>query len=127
MRYRPFLVALALAVFHVPGPALGQEGTVPVTTRREPDAGVPARSFEASSVYVQVAYEVLPKRLQLFAKVDRFDPNRDRDVDATTTLSAGGSWFLRGHDLKLQANYLGSDVPGLPSEHKVLARFQAAF
>jgi phosphate-selective porin len=95
--------------------------------RFEPDAGVPARSFEASSVYVQVAYEVLPKRLQLFAKVDRFDPNRDRDADATTTLSAGGSWFLRGHDLKLQANYLGSDVPGLPRQHKVLARIQAAF
>lgn len=98
-----------------------------LVVRFEPDAAVPASSFDSTSLFVQAAYEVMPKRLQLFAKVDRFDPNRDRPGDATTTLSAGGSWFFRGHDLKVQANYLASDVQGLPRQHKVLARIQAAF
>lgn len=95
--------------------------------RFEPDSAVPARSFDATALALQAAYELLPKRLQLLAKLDRFDPARDRPADATTTLTLGGSWFLRGHDLKLQANYLGSTVPGLPRQHKVLARLQAAF
>lgn len=95
--------------------------------RFEPVSGIPDPSFDASSVFLQAGFEVLPKKLQLFAKVDRFDPNRKADGDATTTITAGGSWFLRGHDLKLQANYLGSDVPGLPRQHKVLARVQAVF
>jgi len=95
--------------------------------RFEPDAGVPAPSFDSSSLAVLAAWDALPERLQLFAKLDRFDPSRDRDADATTTVTLGGSWFFRGHDLKVQANYLGSDVPGRPRQHKVLARIQAAF
>jgi len=95
--------------------------------RFEPGSAVPSSSFDATSVAVQAGWELLPKRLQLVAKLDRFDPNGDRSGDATTTLTVGGSLFLRGHDLKLQAGFLGSTVPGLPRQHKVLARVQAAF
>lgn len=95
--------------------------------RFEPGSAVPSSSFDATSVAVQAGWELLPKRLHLVAKLDRFDPNGDRSGDATTTLTVGGSLFLRGHDLKLQASYLGSAVPGLPRQHKVLARIQAAF
>ena len=95
--------------------------------RFEQEPGGPGRDFDAASFSLLAGYEAIPKRLQLFGRVDRFDPSRDRPSDETTTVTLGGSWFLRGHDLKLQANYLGSDAPGLPRQHKVLARLQAAF
>lgn len=95
--------------------------------RYEPDSGIPRPSVEATSVALLAGYEVVPKKLHLVARLDRFDPDRDRDADDTTTLTLGGSWYFRGHDLKLQLNYLASDVPDLGRQDKLLARIQAAF
>lgn len=95
--------------------------------RFEPEAGVPAASFDATSLAALASFELLPDRLQLLARLDRFDPNGEAPGDETTTLTVGGSWFVRGHDLKLQANLLASDVPGLPRQYKGIARIQAAF
>ena len=91
------------------------------------EGGGPGRDFDATSASLLAGWEVVAKRLQLFARYDAFDPSRERDGDDTTTLTFGGSWFLRGHDLKLQANVLSADVPGRSREVKVLARLQAAF
>ena len=95
--------------------------------RLEPDAALPQSGFDASSVALFAGWEVIPKRLQLVARADRFDPNGDRSGDETSTLTLGGNWYVRGHDLKLQANLLASDVPVLGRQYKVVARIQAAF
>lgn len=95
--------------------------------RFDQEGGGPGRDFDATSASLLAGWEVVAKRLQLFARYDAFDPSRDREGDDTTTLTLGGSWFLRGHDLKLQANVLSADVPGRSREVKVLARLQAAF
>lgn len=40
----------------------------------------------------------------------------------------GLNYYIRGHDLKLQADYLHTALPGTaPKQNKLIARLQAAF
>lgn len=94
----------------------------------EPESGRPAREVESEGWYLQSSLFVVPDRLQVVLKVETFDPRRATPDDAVTTALAGVSWYLKGHDLKLMANYMRADHEGLPEvEDKVLARLQLIF
>ena len=55
------------------------------------------------------------------------DPSRSVDGDDTRTDTFGANWYLKGHSLKLMADYLRVDAPHRSTENKVLARIQVQF
>ena len=94
-------------------------------TRFEPASGA---EFESRGWYVQAAAFMVPQTLQLVLKYDEFDPRDDRDDDDTRTWTFGTNYLIKGDDLKLQLNYLRSEVPPpLPVQDKVLVRMQLIF
>lgn len=95
--------------------------------RFEPTNRRPAASFDADGDYVQVTYYVIPKKLQLLLKTESFDPSRSVAGDDTRTDTFGANWYLKGHSLKLMADYLRVDPPRRSTENKVLARIQVQF
>ncbi len=93
----------------------------------QPDDRIPVARLSTDGWYVQGSY-VLFQRWQVIARYDRFDPNADARGDDTRTWTAGLNFLVRGHDLKLQANYLRTTLPGsAPGQKKLIARLQAAF
>jgi phosphate-selective porin OprO and OprP len=95
--------------------------------RFEPTNRRPSPSFDAGGDYLQATYYVIPKRLQLLLKTEGFDPSRSVDGDDTRTHTAGANWYVKGHYLKLMADYLRVEAPGRPTQDKVLARMQVQF
>jgi phosphate-selective porin len=93
----------------------------------EPDSGRPRRRVESRGGYIQAVYDLVPRRLQAVAKLESFDPRRDRRSDDTETALAGVNWLLRGDDLKLVVDYLRVAAAAAADEDKVLARLQIAF
>ncbi|HET9768795.1 MAG TPA: porin [Thermoanaerobaculia bacterium] len=95
--------------------------------RFEPTNRRPSPSFDADGDYLQATCYVIPKRLQLLLKTEGFDPSGSVDGDDTRTHPAGANWYIKGHSLKLMADYLRVDAPRRPTQDKVLARIQVQF
>ncbi len=90
--------------------------------------GIPLAELDAEGVYVQGTCYIVPKRLQALVKYDMFDPNTDASGDSTDTWTLGLNYYLKGHDLKLQLNYLLEDSPGIAHrQSKFLVRVQTIF
>ncbi len=85
------------------------------------------RDITASGWYLQGSYFILPKELQGVIKFDSFDPNDKVSGNHTDTWTFGLNYYLKGDDLKLQLNYLISDVPALSRQDKVIVRMQLIF
>jgi len=99
-----------------------------LNVRFEPDSKVPKPRFTADGWYGQASYFVVPKRLQIFAKYETFDPNDQKDADDTKTTTLGVNYYFKGHDLKLMVDYLRTDAPTpLDTQNKVIARLQVMF
>lgn len=96
-------------------------------TRFEPQNQLPATTLEAQGWYLQGAYYIIPK-LQAVVKFETLDLARHRDGDSTDIWTFGLNYYLKGHDVKLQLNYLLYDAPGQPdNRQKILMRFQTLF
>jgi len=96
--------------------------------RFEPASRVPAARFRSSGWYGQAAYYLIPNKLQIVERLETFDPNDVAAHDATRSTVSGLNWYFKGHDLKLQLDWMRSRVPGLPAEQqKVIARLQTVF
>lgn len=95
--------------------------------RFEPDDKRPQPTLESDGWYLQAAVFAVPKKLQLVAKYDTFDPNRQAVNDDTKTLTLGLNYLVRGDDIKIQVDYLRADSTKLPDQNKVLARLQVIF
>jgi hypothetical protein len=104
--------------------------------REHPGAGVGDRSFWGA--YAQAGYFVLPRHLQVVARVGRTDQPlygatpEERLARGTVTSEAGGglSAYLRGHDAKLQLDYAYLSTPDARSQpfvNRLRAAFQLAF
>lgn len=88
----------------------------------------PAHDFYSDAWYVQATYFVFPKTVQAALKYDIFDPNNKKVGDAVGTYTLGVNWFLKGDDLKLQCNYLISDMPApTPTQRQLQLRAQVIF
>jgi len=107
-----------------------------------PGAGVADRTF--SGVYLQASYFVIPHFLAVDARVERTDlplygatpAQRKASGDHIDGQTAGVSAFLRGHDLKIQADYTHlrtTDVVSLvgtfysPDSHRLRVSAQLMF
>lgn len=95
-------------------------------TEWEPDSGRPLDRVESEGWYAQGTAYVIPDKLQVVLKLESFDPRAEIE-DTTRTGTAGVSWYLKGHDLKLMVNYLRVQIDGQDDEDKALARFQVMF
>lgn len=96
--------------------------------RFKPLDRIPASSFDADGWYVQTAYFVVPKQLQAVLKYDAFDPNLSLGGNRTRTWTFGANWLLKADDIKLQFNYLLSDIDGVPAKNKkLILRLQTIF
>jgi phosphate-selective porin len=92
----------------------------------------PRAELDSDGWYLQGACYVLPaqleKRLQVVAKYETFDPDRDTEDNETDTVTLGVNYYLKGHELKLMADYLRVDSAGRTgTDNKLLARLQVAF
>lgn len=96
-------------------------------TKWEADSRRPQPSVESEGWYAQGAVYVIPDKLQLVLKLDSFDPLQEIENNTTQTGTAGLNWYLKGHDLKLQLDYLRVQIDGQEDQDKVLARFQVIF
>jgi phosphate-selective porin len=96
-------------------------------TKWEPASRRPSASFESDGWYAQGSYYVVKDRLQVVVKAESFDPRTEADDDATDIGTAGVNWYLKGHDLKLQLNYMRTSIESQDDQDKILARIQVLF
>lgn len=90
----------------------------------EPPSG---REIGSEGWYVQGSYFFIPTRLQAVLKAESFDPVADDRTDPVEIGTAGLSWYLKGHDLKLLLNYLRVRQEGQEDQDKILTRMQVVF
>jgi phosphate-selective porin OprO/OprP len=95
--------------------------------RFEPVSRFPRTRQEADGWYAQAAFYAIPKKLQLVAKYDTFDPRRQVAGDDTQTMTFGANYLVKGDDIKIQVDYLHTDSTRLPKQNKVIARLQVIF
>ncbi len=94
----------------------------------QPTSKVPSHRLRSSGWYGQASYYVLPDKLQLVAKIESFDPNTFTHANSTRSSILGVNWYFKQHDVKLQLDWMHSNVPGVSKEQqKVLARLQTIF
>jgi phosphate-selective porin len=96
-------------------------------TKWEPISGRPSRSFESDGWYAQGSWYVVKDRFQVVLKAESFDPRSEVDDDDVEIGTAGVNWYLKGHDLKLQMNYLRIQSETQDDQDKFLARIQVIF
>jgi len=84
-----------------------------IHSRFEPNNSTPANGFEADGWYVLGGYFVVPTYLQAIVRFENFDPNRDMDGNTSDVWTFGLNYYVKGHDLKLMANYLYGDQAGV--------------
>jgi phosphate-selective porin OprO/OprP len=63
------------------------------------------KDFRADGYYVQGSYFVVPKKLQLVAKYETFNPGQVAHDDIKSVF-AGVNYYIHGDDIKLMANYI---------------------
>lgn len=75
--------------------------------RIDPEKPTPFGSEDAQGFYLQGGYFVIPQKFELAARYSWVDPNNPNDDSNNnqTEYTGGLSYYLYGHDLKLQANY----------------------
>jgi phosphate-selective porin OprO/OprP len=91
-------------------------------------------NFTADGFYVLGGFYVVPKKLQLIAKYESFNPGQ-RSEDDIRSITGGVNYYIHGDDVKLMANYIHtwSDFresnPGLGASDfdEVILRLQIVF
>lgn len=62
------------------------------------------QGFRADGYYVQGSYFLVPKKLQLVARFESFNPGQVANDDLSS-IAAGINYYIHGDDIKLMANY----------------------
>lgn len=84
--------------------------------------GYNARIFstdKAEGFYTTIGYKITPK-IQLVARFDQFDPNRDINGDIRREYSAGINYFLIGQGMRILLNYVYCDNQDLEDSHRLI-------
>jgi phosphate-selective porin OprO/OprP len=63
------------------------------------------QGFRADGYYVQGSYFLIPKKLQLVAKYESFNPGQVANDDLSS-IFAGVNYYIHGDDIKLMADYI---------------------
>ena len=61
--------------------------------------------FRADGYYLQGTYFIIPRKLQLFAKYETFDPGQVANDDITS-VTGGLNYYIHGDDIKILAHYI---------------------
>jgi phosphate-selective porin len=94
----------------------------------DPADRVPLRHVKSNGWSGQLSAFVIENKLQLAARRERFDPNTNAGRNETNTTTLGANWYFKQNDIKLQLDWLRSDVPGLTkTQQKWIARLQTVF
>lgn len=62
-------------------------------------------TLRSQGFYAQAGYFLIPKRLEVAARYAYLDPNRDVANDHWIETTGAVSWYINGHNLKIQADY----------------------
>ena len=81
---------------------------------------------KASGWYTSASYD-LTKKLQLLAKFDTYDPNRQTVNNLITEYTIGTNYFLSGNNIKLQINYVYVADQSYNNSQRIVALTQYAF
>jgi len=94
----------------------------------DPADRLPLRHLKSNGWSGQLSAFVIENKLQLAARRDRFDPNTNTGHNETSTTTLGANWYFKQNDIKLQLDWLRSDVPGVTkAQQKWIARLQTVF
>ncbi len=94
----------------------------------EPTDAKPFANFDTDGWYVEAGVFLVPKKLQAVARYETFDPSRRVSGDDVSTDTVGLNYYIKGNYLKLQLNYLRTDLPGNADiQNKIILRLQAWF
>jgi phosphate-selective porin OprO/OprP len=94
----------------------------------DPADRVPLRHLRSNGWSGQLSMFVIENKLQLAARRERFDPNANVAGNETSTTTLGANWYFKQNDIKLQLDWLRSDVPGVTkTQQKWIARLQTVF
>jgi phosphate-selective porin OprO/OprP len=98
----------------------------------DPNKTTPFGQEQAQGFYLQGGYFLIPKKFEVAARyawVDPDDPNQ-KDNNKQQEYTAGSSYYMYGHNLKLQANYSyfrNQSTTGYQDDHLVQAMMTLAF
>ena len=81
--------------------------------------GVHISTDKASGFYTTLAYKITPK-LQIVARYDQFDPNRDIADNNRREYSIGFNYFIKGQALRLLLNYVFCDYDNSEKSHRII-------
>jgi phosphate-selective porin len=94
------------AAFHWgPFDILGEYLSESYESRARTGFGATFPDFTAEGYYVQGSYFVIPKKLQLVAKYEHFNPGQVFD-DNLDSITGGVNYYIHGDDIKLMADYI---------------------
>jgi hypothetical protein len=71
----------------------------------EPRVASRFAKFRADGYYVQASYFIIPRKLQLVAKYESFNPGQVANDDISS-LWGGVNYYIHGDDVKLMGNYV---------------------
>lgn len=78
---------------------------------------------KASGFYTTLGYHLTPK-IQMVARFDTFDPNRDNDNDERQEYTAGLNYYIKGQALKLMLNYIFCQDEAREDSHRLFVGTQ---
>lgn len=81
--------------------------------------GVNISTNKASGFYTTLGYKITPK-LQIVARYDQFDPNRDVANNDRKEYSVGLNYFIKGQALRLILNYVFCDYENSEDSHRII-------
>lgn len=95
----------------------------------DPSNNLPADRFEADGWYVLSYYDIVRNKLQAVVRFETFDPNTDAPGTTSDVWTIGLNYFIKGHDLKFELNYLLGDPADQSNDDqgRVIARMQVVF
>lgn len=81
--------------------------------------GVDISTNKASGFYTTLGYKITPK-LQILARYDQFDPNRELANDNRREYTVGFNYFIKGQALRLILNYVFCDYENAEDSHRII-------
>lgn len=85
--------------------------------------GTRVSTNKAEGFNYTLGYKIHPK-LQLIARYDQFDPNRNVKHDTKREYTAGVNWFIKGQALRLILNYVFCDNQNMEDSHRIIVGTQ---
>ncbi len=74
---------------------------------------------KSQGFYTTIGYKLTPK-IQLVARYDHFDPNREINGDIRREYSAGINYFIIGQGMRILLNYVYCDNENLEDSHRLI-------